>query len=128
MFWAPKEEIYTDIPLCSLSKVVDTLNGLYNEEKINDVYNLMLGYVIYLDTSTDNPESYEFIAIPTWVAEVSLGSAKRLIEKPDEYNNYTEKNYDMNARKIMINAQTGSLYDWNNNTKDSYNAPSLLSW
>ena len=128
MFWTPKEEIYPDIPLCSLSKVIDTLNSLYNEERINDVYNLMLGYVIYLDTSTDNPGSYEFIAIPTWVAEVSLGSAKRLIEKPDEYNNYTEKNYDMNARKIMINAQTGSLYDWNNNTKDSYKAPSLLSW
>jgi hypothetical protein len=116
-----QQEIESDIPLCSLSKAIDTYEQLIEEGKLRSVQSLRLGYVVWYDKG--DKESYTML--PTWVLEGDL--FKEADEERQRPLISNEKSGEYGP--ILVNAQTGELIDpWNSSPDRSYDKPDILSW
>ena len=138
----PIETIYEDVPLCSFETVKGTIENLIERDKLQDVFALYLGYIVWLDPEVDYPNSRKgegryqglrmpYVATPVWLVEGIYASSTGR-----DYSEYPEAEGDgvYNYRSgwghscFMINAQTGKAYDpYDEGTKRMY-APDILTW
>ena len=99
--------------LCSWEKIEQAIRESLNSGNIESFHYAVLGYVIYMDASTDylntnDPRYMEYIAVPTWC--VSVKYAKKW--KDDGW--------------MMIDAQTGKAYDFKSKKLSDWYAPDLI--
>lgn len=148
MCWKVKEEIYADIPLCSFDAIQNTVSELIEKGRVQHVYSIYLGYVIWLDPHTDyieNPDKREkrdeanrkpCLMIPTWFVECEYGSESGMdftgSERKEMHLNLTEvydyRKHSYGHTYLMINAQTGEYYDPYNQSKERKYADGIVTW
>ena len=94
-----------DIPLCSLEKVIQSIEQKIQSGHIQNVVALRFGYSIYTDPTIENVEQFSgydancYYLVPSWVIECVF------VDNP-------KKDYDeVKTRMITINAQTGEMLD-----------------
>ena len=94
-----------DIPLCSLEKVIQSIEKKIQSGHIQNVVALRFGYSIYTDPTIENVEQFSgydancYYLVPSWVIECVF------VDNP-------KKDYDeVKTRMITINAQTGEMLD-----------------
>lgn len=94
-----------DIPLCSLEKIIQSIEQKIQSGHIQNVVALRFGYSIYTDPTIENVEQFSgydancYYLVPSWVIECIF------VDNP-------KKNYDeVKTRMITINAQTGEMLD-----------------
>ena len=109
-----------DVPLASVSKVIETAGDYITEGKLRSVDSLRLGYVAWLNKDGG------FTLMPTWVIEGEVfADAQKGYEAPHNIFNNRPQEY-MN---LYINAQTGEIIDPNQKGADrAYMAPRLINW
>lgn len=111
--WEEIGIIAQDMQLCSWEKIEQAIRESMNSGNIESFHYAVLGYVIYMDASTDylntnDPRYMEYIAVPTWC--VSVKYAKKW--KDDGW--------------MMIDAQTGKAYDFKSKKLSDWYAPDLI--
>ena len=80
-----KETVEEDIKLCSLETVLECIRDAMTEGKIECVYSLELGYVLYAKSGeayTKKDKNAEFCLMPTWV--VKCGYQNEIPIEPEE--------------------------------------------
>ena len=101
-----KEMLEADIPLCSVEKVIESVEREIKDGHIQEVSSLRFGYSIYNDPNIKSKRPVEiydvdcFYAVPSWVLE-----CKYVENAKDTFNENTQTMY------ITINAQTGKMID-----------------
>lgn len=119
--WAVEETelLAQDIPLCSFEKIRSGIEEKIESGHIQKLYSVRLGYVVY--NATNYPKDMRSIfdadcyyLVPTWMVECVY------MDKPKQTWSYSGKHSDelndnekngKNYRVMMINAQTGEVFD-----------------
>lgn len=108
-----KETVEEDIKLCSLETVLECIRDAMAEGKIECVYSLELGYVLYAksgETYTKKDKNAEFCLMPTWV--VKCGYQNEIPIEPEEAELSAYDYMDnLGFQNVLINAQTGKMTD-----------------
>jgi hypothetical protein len=105
-----------DVPLCSFSKVIDSLEKEIEAGHIREIYDLRFGYALCSAVENGGVKNYiepndQFYAVPVWTANcMFVPNAKKEMRVYDESYGTDERNA-MEYQKIMVNAQTGELID-----------------
>lgn len=137
MTWRRKAVIHEDIPLCSFEQVKENVQALIEKGKIQQIHALYLGYVIWLDPEYEymkNPdkkmdEGYQqpCLMVPTWFVECEYDSGRDYSHARGESEVYDYRK-SFGHRFLMVNAQTGEVYDPNDESKDRMVAPDIIPW
>ena len=108
-----KETVEEDIKLCSLETVLECIRDAMTEGKIECVYSLELGYVLYAkngEAYTKKDKNAEFCLMPTWV--VKCGYQNEIPIEPEEAELSAYDYMDnLGFQNVLINAQTGKMTD-----------------
>ena len=94
--WEQADMIAEDMPLCPFEKIAQTIEQNTADGTIDRIYNVILGYVVYMNSAedyTENPRYATYTAVPTWCVSVHYKGRFR------------EREW------MMINAQTGEAYE-----------------
>ena len=116
-----KEVVFENVPLCGFDKVYEIVEKYVDEEKIKRVYNISLGYIIYLDKKEEYSDKKEkngkqrdyadYLLIPTWIIGCSYSENGSNDDQTDMNSYDGSEQQDLNYQKIFIDAQTGKLHD-----------------
>ena len=122
-----KEIVEENMKLCSLETVLEHIRDAMAEGKIERVYSLELGYVLYAksgETYAKKDKNAEFCLMPTWV--VKCGYQNEISIEPEEAAlgayDYMD---DLGFRTVLINAQTGKMTDPQSEQK-AYDMPPII--
>ena len=103
-----EEVLADDIPLCSLDKIIQSIEPKIKAGYIQNVVALRFGYSIYNDPTIENVEQFSgydadcYYLVPSWIVECAY------VDKPKkDYQSYHEPQ----IRMMTINAQTGEMLD-----------------
>ena len=103
-----EEALADDIPLCSLDKVIQSIESKIKEGYIQNVVALRFGYSIYNDPAIEKVDRFSgydadyYYLVPSWIVECAY------VDNPKkDYQSY----YEPQTRMITINAQTGEMLD-----------------
>ena len=109
-----KKEVVFETPV---SAVIDG----QDEGKIKRVYNISLGYIVYLDKKEEYSDKKEkngeqmdyadYLLIPTWIIGCSYSENGSNDDQTDMNSYDGSEQQDLNYQKIFIDAQTGKLHD-----------------
>ena len=137
MTWRQKAVIHEDIPLCSFEQVKESVRSLIEKGKIQQIHAMYLGYVIWLDPDFEyikNPdkkldEGYQqpCLMVPTWFVECEYNSGRDYSHAKGDSEMYDYRK-SFGHRFLMINAQTGEVYDHNDESKERSYAPKIITW
>ena len=118
---AEKEVVFENVPLCGFDKVYEIVEKYVDEGKIKRVYNIILGYIIYLDKKEEYSDKKEkngeqmdyadYLLIPTWIIGCSYSENGSNDDQTDMNSYDGSEQQDLNYQKIFIDAQTGKLHD-----------------
>ena len=99
-----KSVLIDDVPLCSMDKVIESIETKIQEGYIRNVYALRFGYCCYL-----NEKRGDYFLYPVWNVECTY------IYNPEEGKEY-ERNMtgvsyvnELNYHTMIVNAQTGEF-------------------
>ena len=116
-----KEVVFENVPLCGFDKVYEIVEKYVDEGKIKRVYNIILGYIIYLDKKEEYSDKKEkngeqmdyadYLLIPTWIIGCSYSENGSNDDQTDMNSYDGSEQQDLNYQKIFIDAQTGKLHD-----------------
>ena len=116
-----KEVVFENVPLCGFDKVYEIVEKYVDEGKIKRVYNISLGYIIYLDKKEEYSDKKEkngkqrdyadYLLIPTWIIGCSYSENGSNDDQTDMNSYDGSEQQDLNYQKIFIDAQTGKLHD-----------------
>ena len=116
-----KEVVFENVPLCGFDKVYEIVEKYVDEGKIKRVYNISLGYIIYLDKKEEYSDKKEkngkqrdyadYLLIPTWIIGCSYSENGSNNDQTDMNSYDGSEQQDLNFQKIFIDAQTGKLHD-----------------
>ena len=116
-----KEVVFENVPLCGFDKVYEIVEKYVDEGKIKRVYNISLGYIIYLDKKEEYSDKKEkngkqrdyadYLLIPTWIIGCSYSENGSNDDQTDMNSYDGSEQQDLNFQKIFIDAQTGKLHD-----------------
>ncbi|MDO5299231.1 MAG: hypothetical protein Q4F18_07360 [Clostridia bacterium] len=122
------EVLAEDIPLCSVEKVIRSIEGWIEGGYVQHVMLLQFGYVIYSDPTIQNfrksnsiQEEESFYLVPSWVLVSIFSSNPKEYDKiaidalnpdDDRFGEYTARSY------LIINAQTGKVLDYFDTSKN----------
>ena len=116
-----KEVVFENVPLCGFDKVYEIVEKYVDEGKIKRVYNIILGYIIYLDKKEEYSDKKEkngkqrdyadYLLIPTWIIGCSYSENGSNYDQTDMNSYDGSEQQDLNYQKIFIDAQTGKLHD-----------------
>ena len=136
------ETLVEDAPLCSFGEIQATVQKLIEEDKIQGVYSMALGYVCWLDPEVDYPQKdtdrarYEglrmpFVALPFWILDgeyVSMTGQdwSEFPEYAESSQNPDVRHASMGHRIICINAQTGEAIDPYDDSKERMYCPTII--
>lgn len=131
LFVPIKEEriIETDVPLCPVDNVIDSVSNLVCEGYIRDVYALRLGYACFY--SIDETATNEFCLYPVWEVdcEYTIDPSEELTIHQSHREWYESPiSEGKNYRRLIVNAQTGSLENPKDINSNSYDCPSMILW
>lgn len=135
--WELVAEEVSDVPLCSFDKVEETIRSLIQEGKIGTIYSLRLGYAIFADKDYNYPkgkdgwETAEYLLIPTWFVECTYfedGKPEHKQKDTQAPDAYDYRGHNTDFADILINAQTGVVYDPENGLKSRCYAPPIQTW
>lgn len=122
-----KETVEEDIKLCSLETVLECIRDAMAEGKIECVYSLELGYVLYAksgETYTKKDKNAEFCLMPTWV--VKCGYQNEIPIEPEEAELSAYDYMDnLGFQNVLINAQTGKMTD-PKGARKVYDTPKII--
>lgn len=116
-----KEVVFENVPLCGFDKVYEIVEKYVDEGKIKRVYNIILGYIIYLDKKEEYSDKKEkngeqmdyadYLLIPTWIIGCSYSENGSNDDQTDMNSYDGSEQQDLNYQRIFIDAQTGKLHD-----------------
>ena len=116
-----KEVVFENVPLCGFDKVYEIVEKYVDEGKIKRVYNISLGYIVYLDKKEEYSDKKEkngeqmdyadYLLIPTWIIGCSYSENGSNDDQTDMNSYDGSEQQDLNYQKIFIDAQTGKLHD-----------------
>ena len=116
-----KEVVFENVPLCGFDKVYEIVEKYVDEGKIKRVYNIILGYIIYLDKKEEYSDKKEkngeqmdyadYLLIPTWIIGCSYSENGSNNDQTDMNSYDGSEQQDLNYQRIFIDAQTGKLHD-----------------
>lgn len=108
----------SDLPLCSLDKVIASYEELIVQGKLRSVSSLRLGYIAWFDSKA----AQSFTLNPTWVLEGEL-------YKDPKQAGWTGTGESPHFGMVLVNAQTGDLIDpWNAAVNRAWQAPRVIKW
>ena len=137
-----REIIHEDVPLCSFNEIQKAVEKLIERDKVQHVYALYLGWVLWLDPSIDYPTKKSgiaeglrmpYLATPVWLVECCYASStgRDFSEYPQTDTNGAPYNYRSHAwgvEMLMINAQTAEVFDpWDEHARRKF-APDVIAW
>ena len=100
-----EEVLAEDIPLCSLEKVIQSIEAKIKAGYIQNVAALRFGYSIYNDPAIENVEQFSgydadcYYLVPSWIVECTFADNPKKDDDPTK------------TRMMTINAQTGEMLD-----------------
>ena len=116
-----KKVISKNVELCGFDLIYNVLENYIDEGKIKKVYNIILGYIIYLDKKEEYSDKKEkngeqmdyadYLLIPTWIIGCSYSENGSNDDQTDMNSYDGSEQQDLNYQKIFIDAQTGKLHD-----------------
>ena len=114
--------LYEDMPVCPISKIIETCEKAIQSGNIREIFQISLGYVLYYPPEGEN--NYQYWAVPSWVVRC------RYVESPksEEYGLDKQGPYNRLSSYVplVINAQTGEIVDPGNTDSDRCYAPKIL--
>ena len=117
-----KSVLLDDIPLCSMDKVIESIETKIQEGYIRNVYALRFGYCCYLN------ENEEITLYPVWNVECTY------IYNPEEGKEY-ERNMtgvsyvnELNYHTMIVNAQTGEFMNPVELKEKLLDCPEIITW
>ncbi len=123
--YAETELLCQDMPLVSFDAVKSQVEDLINKGYVRWINSVTLGYAQFKTGNMD-----DFALVPSWVVWCEYIPAGPLAEK--EYGvNDSELTFDCNNgfyRPLIINAQTGKLYDPESTEPGRIICPDLSAW
>ncbi len=123
------DEIQADVPLCEFERIKSSLEEQIRNGNIHNVYSLQLGYVIYADPEQEygrGDKTVKYLLVPTWVARCSYTGGKEARDPLDRVEAYDYTKNDADFQSVLVNAQTGEVYDPMASETQKYYAPSIL--
>lgn len=115
--------VHDDIPLQPFEQGKKEIETLINRGNIRDIYSIRLAYVIF---HNQNDLNNSYFLVPSWVVscewykeadmEKYEGGMNEMYWDGSEYHN------------IILNAQTGTLYDPFSVEADRYLSPAITGW
>ncbi len=116
-----KKVISKNVELCGFDLIYNVLENYIDEGKIKRVYNISLGYIIYLDKKEEYSDKKEkngkqrdyadYLLIPTWIIGCSYSENGSNDDQTDMNSYDGSEQQDLNYQRIFIDAQTGKLHD-----------------
>jgi hypothetical protein len=123
--YAETEQLCQDMPLVSFDAVKSQVEDLINKGYVRWINSVTLGYAQFKTGNMD-----DFALVPSWVVWCEYIPDGPLAEK--EYGvNDSELTFDGNNgfyRPLIINAQTGKLYDPESTEPGRIICPDLSAW
>ena len=117
-----KSVLIDDVPLCSMDKVIESIETKIQEGYIRNVYALRFGYCCYLN------ENEEITLYPVWNVECTY------IYNPEEGKKY-ERNMtgvsyvnELNYHTMIVNAQTGKFMNPVEQKEKLLDCPKIITW
>lgn len=123
------DEVQADISLCDFSTIKSNLEKQIEKGNIRNVYSLQLGYVIYADPDQkygNGDKTVSYLLVPTWIARCSYTGGKDPQEPHDQQEAYDYMKNDADYQAVLMNAQTGEIYDPMTSGTQKYYAPRLI--
>ena len=116
-----KSVLIDDVPLCSMDKVIESIETKIQEGYIRNVYALRFGYCCYLN------ENEEITLYPVWNVECTY------IYNPEgkKYErNMTGVSYvnELNYHTMIVNAQTGEFMNPVEQKEKLLDCPKIITW
>ena len=117
-----------DIPICSFEKIVESIEQQHLSGIVDQVYSIRLGYVVFADPECQDPHNreearkYVYVAVPSWVVECSLNGYDNCNFSDVENTDYTA---NFGYYRMIINAQTGEVYDRFSQSPNKYVMPKI---
>ena len=124
------ERVADDVPLCSLSKVINAIEKEIEDGHIRKIYDLEFGYVFYEDPDyiAKIIQNDHFYAVPVWQVNC-LYMSNRKKELPEYGSDETGNERDsLEYSSIVINAQTGEMQDFMSQKTDRAEYKGFISW
>lgn len=126
-----------DVPLASFEQVIQALEGEIKAGRLRHVFELKLCYAPAFPPGYKTKEYWQNkdipgFLVPVWVADVLwVSSSTREVdlpwEEPGGYEAPDARN-TLSYRRLMVNAQTGKLYDPQSTDKNRGFYEGFLSW
>lgn len=125
------EVLSDDVPLCDFEQIQETIEGEILAGHIRKIFDIELGYTLYnepgITTRSNNRETLKYYAVPVWKVNCYyVESAKK------EMRDYTGKDVpergEIEYTSLIINAQTGELFDRFDKQNDRGDYQGFLSW
>lgn len=128
------EMIAEDIPLCSLERVIESVEREIKEGYIQKITALRFGYVVYsdptiLDWRKSKQEDEIFYLVPSWVVQcVFSENPKEFQDAEIDTLNIENDKYGEHLPLVnrIINAQTGKMFNYFEDTDGAYRG--FISW
>ena len=111
-------EYLPDVPLLPFEKIQEVIHGYIKEGYVQRIYELRLGYVCCNDP---NQPGENFYLTPAWIACGDINSYPNIPFYPQ---NNPAFRYET---PLIINAQTGEIFDQNSQQKETFDAH-ILTW
>ena len=116
----PLETLAEDIPLCSVERVIQSIEKEIESGRIQKVTNLWFGYAVYSDPAIRDfrksvQEEETFYLVPSWVLQCvySEDPKEYKLDEIDTLNPDNERFGEHIPHKTrVINAQTGVMFDF----------------
>ena len=126
-----------DIPLCAFDQVKKALQELIEHGSIRKIFEIQLGYVIY--NNPDLPDSVRsaydadfYYLVPTWLVNcIWMENPKKeyaVRGKHADELNWDERTSSVQYRTILVNAQTGEVFDRNDRKRGNMDYRGFVSW
>ena len=125
----PKKIEVEDVPLKPFDAIQKTIETEIQAGHIRDIYDLRLGYCVYLD----HADQQTFWLYPCWKLECSYledAEAEKSTMGDDMYYGQQEFMDKVEFTTIIINAQNGELYqrDITKVSADLFDCPKIITW
>lgn len=124
-----QDEVQADMSLCDFGTIKSSLEKQIESGNIRNVYSLQLGYVIYADPDQkygNGDKTVSYLLVPTWIARCSYTGGKDPREPYEREEAYDYTVNDADYQSVLINAQTGEVYDPQTSGTQKYYAPKIL--
>lgn len=123
-----------DVPLAGFDTILQTLTREIKEGRLRQLFSLTLGYASFSESIPDRKnnirENEVFYALPVWAVDcIYVEGPKVRLRNYDQWEDSLIDPYNvLEYRRLLINAQTGQLFDPTNQSLKRELYAGFLSW